>query len=203
MTLQILGMDRSNFVRAARMAAHEKGVEYELVKVAPHSDEIKAINPFGQIPAMDHDGFQLSESSAIIRYIDNNFDGPALIPSDPQAAATTDRWMSAVATGIDRLIMRQYVVEYAFHKDDDGNVVRDEIDKAIKRFPSMFTKLNAAVKDGYLGSDSFDAADCLFAPILAVAQNFPEAKEQVAANADLAAYLARIAERDSFKATQA
>ena len=30
--------------------------------------------------------------------------------------------------------MRNYVVEYAFHKDDDGNVVRTKIDRALKRF---------------------------------------------------------------------
>lgn len=203
MALEILGVPFSNFVRSVRMAAHEKGVDYELIKAMPHSDEIKAINPFGQMPAMRHDGFELAESQAIIRYIDNNFDGPALIPTEPQAAAKTDQWMAAVATGIDRLLMRQYVVEYAFHKDDDGNVVRDEIDKAVKRFPSMFRKLNTAVSAGYLGSDSFTAADCLLVPILASTQNFPEGKEQMEASADLQAYFARVAERDSFKATEA
>jgi glutathione S-transferase len=202
MALEFLGFDRSNFVRAVRMAAHEKGVDYELVQALPQSDELKAINPFGQMPAMRHDDVELAESSAIIRYLDNTFDGPALIPAEPVAAAKTDQWMSAVATTVDRLIMRQYVVEYVFHKDEDGNVVRDEIDKSAKRLPGMYKRLDAAVAPGYLGSAEFTAADCLLAPIIAVANNFPEAKERFEASPNLQAYLSRIADRESFKATQ-
>jgi glutathione S-transferase len=202
MTLEFFGFDRSNFVRSVSMAAREKGVEYKLIPAMPHSDELNAVNPFGLMPAMRHDGFVLAESLAIIRYIENTFDGPDLIPSDPHAAAKTDQWMSAVATSVDRLLMRQYVVEYIFHKDEDGNVVRDEIDKAIKRFPRMFAVLDDAVAPGYLGGEQFTAADCLLAPILAVTCKFPEGKDQFDKSANLQAYLSRISERESFKATE-
>ena len=65
MTLEIIGFARSNFVRAVRMAAEEKGIAYELLAELPHSDAVKAINPTGKIPAMRHDGFELSELSLI------------------------------------------------------------------------------------------------------------------------------------------
>ncbi len=201
MTVKIIGFMRSNFVRAACMVAQEKGIDYELVKENPHSDAVKAINPFGLIPVMRDGDLEISESMAIARYFDTAFEGPALIPTNPKAAAIVNQWIARVATSIDQLILRRYVVPYAFHRDDDGNVIRTEIDKAIKRFPKVFAMLDAAVAEGYLGGSEFTMADCFLMPILASANNFPEAKEAIDANPNLKAYFARIAERDSFKAT--
>ena len=179
MSLEIIGFPRSNFVRAVRMAAHEKGVDYALAEARRHSDEVKAIHPLGLIPVMRHGELVLGESQAIARYIDGGFDGPDLIPSAPAKAAAVNQWIAITAGSVDQLLMRRYVVEYAFHKDDDGNVVRTEIDKAIKRFPEMFQMLDNAVAGGYLGTTSFTLADCFLPPILASARNFPEAREHL------------------------
>jgi glutathione S-transferase len=150
MALEIIGAPRSNFVRTVRMVAEEKGVPYEHVAAVPQSDEVKAINPFGQIPVMRHDGLELPESHAIAIYIDTAFDGPALVPVDPKEAAAVNRWVAAVNTGVDQMLMRKYVVEYAFHKDENGDVVRDVIDQTVKRLPKMFAMLDGAVAAGYL-----------------------------------------------------
>lgn len=203
MTLEIIGIAGSNFVRTVRMVAHEKGVEYTHSPALPHSDEVKAINPLGLIPVMRHDGLALCESQAIARYIDGAFDGPALIPAEPRAAAPINRWISTVNTSVDQLILRRYVVPYVFHKDDGGNVIRTEIDKAVKRFPRMFGMLNDAVVPGYLGGAAFSMADCFLMPILAGARMFPEGKEHLAGNAALAAYFDKVAERPSFIETAA
>ena len=201
MTLEIIGFPRSNFVRAVRMVAEEKGVAYELAAETPHSDAVKAINPTGKIPAMRHDGLEISESLAIAAYIDDAFDGPKLAPEDPKGAAKVNQWTAFVATEVDQLLMRNYVVEYAFHKDTDGNVVRTKIDKAIKRFPKMFGMIEASLADGYLGGDSFTMADCFLAPILNAASNFPEGKAAIEASTAISAYMAKMNERPSFQAT--
>lgn len=201
MALEIIGFPRSNFVRTVRMLAREKGVAYEHVPELPHSDVVKALHPLGQIPVMRHDGVALFESAAIARYIDAVFDGPKLIPEDPKAAAVVNQWASFVQTAVDRLILRQYVVEYLFHKDDDGNVVRDEIDKAIKRFPKMFGVLDKATEGGFLAGDGFTMADCFLMPILGGAQMFPEGKEAFEASPNLKAYFETHAKRPSFADT--
>jgi len=203
MTLEIIGFPRSNFVRAVRMVAEEKGVAYELAAETPHSDAVKAINPTGKIPAMRHDGLEISESLAIAAYIDDAFDGPKLAPEDPKGAAKVNQWTAFVATEVDQLLMRNYVVEYAFHKDADGNVVRSKIDKAIKRFPKMFGMIEASLADGYLGGDSFTMADCFLAPILNAASNFPEGKAAIEASTAISAYMAKMNQRPSFQATAA
>jgi len=47
------------------------------------SPEYLAINPDGTIPAVVHDGFVMTESTPIMEYIDDRFDGPRLRPEDP------------------------------------------------------------------------------------------------------------------------
>jgi glutathione S-transferase/GST-like protein len=74
------------------LALKEKGVEFEshyldLLNFDQHSVEYLKVNPSGTIPAMVHDDLVLTESTAIMEYVDETFPGPALRPSDP-----TDRW---------------------------------------------------------------------------------------------------------------
>ena len=66
--IQIYGVPPSPFTRATRLAAREKGVEYELVPTRP--GETAPLNPLGKIPMMKHGDFTLYESPAIARYID-------------------------------------------------------------------------------------------------------------------------------------
>jgi glutathione S-transferase len=198
MTLEIIGIPRSNFVRTVRMVAEEKSVPYNHISANPHSDEVKAINPLGQVPVMRHDGLELSESQAIARYIDTAFEGPALVPTTPREAAPVNQWIAATAVAVDQLFMRNYVVEYAFHKDENGNVVRTKIDKALKRFPRMIGMLEKAVAPGYLGTASFSMADCFLVPILNAIQLFPEGEEAFGNSETLKTYFDRVTERASF-----
>ena len=201
MGLEIVGFPVSNFVRSVRMVAEEKGVPYELVPERPHSDTVKGLNPTGKIPALRHDGLELCESLAIARYIEEAFDGARMIPKDPKKAAQVNRWTAFVAIEVDQLLMRNYVVEYAFHRDDDGNVIRTTIDKAIKRFPRMFRMLEAAVEPGFFGTSSFSMADCFILPILNSTNLWEEGKEAIASSPKLAAYFTQMQERASFQST--
>ncbi|MCB9765760.1 MAG: glutathione S-transferase N-terminal domain-containing protein [Alphaproteobacteria bacterium] len=51
-----------------------------------------ALHPFGKVPVLDDDGFVLYETAAIMRYLDEALDGPALWPDDPQARARALQW---------------------------------------------------------------------------------------------------------------
>ena len=109
--------------------------------------------------------------------------------------------MASVTSRLNFEGMLTVTIPYAFHKDEDGNVVRDVIDKTVRRLPKMYAFLDAAVAPGYLGGDSFTMADCFLAPILASAQRFPEAQENMANSQNLQSYFATMSERDSFKNT--
>ena len=92
----LYGADYSVYVRIARLALIEKNVDHELIPVDVFSPEglpswYLALNPFGRIPAFEHDGLVLYETAAIARYIDEAFQGRSLQPDDPRARAAMNQ----------------------------------------------------------------------------------------------------------------
>ena len=88
----LYGAPYSVYVRAARMTLAEKGVAYRLEPVDIFADggppaAHLARHPFGKIPAFAQDDLSLYETVAILRYVDEAFDGPALQPAEPGARA--------------------------------------------------------------------------------------------------------------------
>jgi glutathione S-transferase/GST-like protein len=74
------------------LALMEKGVAFnshylDLLSFDQHKPEYLAVNPQGTIPAMVHEGHVLTESTAMMEYVDEVFPGPPLMPEDPR-----DRW---------------------------------------------------------------------------------------------------------------
>ena len=98
MAVIVYGAKYSVYVRIVRMALAEKAVDYELVEVDIFAPELPAfyapLHPFGKIPAFDHDGFHLYETSAIIRYIDEAFSGPSLQPTGSREKARMNQLIS-------------------------------------------------------------------------------------------------------------
>ncbi|MCH9674676.1 MAG: glutathione S-transferase family protein [Gammaproteobacteria bacterium] len=198
MAFEVLGVPQSNFVRTVRIQLEEKGVEYTHTMSMPHADEVKAINPIGKVPVIRHDGFELAESLAITHYIERVFDGPALVPSDPKEAAVVEQWSALTATAIDAIMVRQYMIGYIFpRKDDNGDMIRTDIDRAVKRFPKTFAMLEGAIGSDYLGSKQFSLADCFLIPMLDGVRNFPEGKEQLSKSPGLQDYMERVSARAS------
>jgi len=83
------------------LALAEKGVEFDshyldLLGFDQHAPEYLAINPNGTIPAMVHGGRVLVESSAIMEYVDAQFEGPELTPLDPGERWRMRWWMKYI-----------------------------------------------------------------------------------------------------------
>lgn len=82
----------SPFAMFAYVALQEKNLAHELLSVnlkakQQHNEDYAALSLTRKVPTLVHDGFALSESSAITEYLDENFPGTALYPSEPQARA--------------------------------------------------------------------------------------------------------------------
>lgn len=95
MSLIIWGRLNSHNVKKVAWLAVEAGVDHERRDIGGKfgfTDAYLAMNPNRLIPTIDDDGFILWESNAIVRYLADRY-APALIPSDPQAKASADRWM--------------------------------------------------------------------------------------------------------------
>ncbi len=79
----------------------EKGIAYEtrnvdLFRNEQYSPEYLKINPKGVVPALDHDGKVVIESTLICEYLDDCFPKPRLMPSDPFLRARVRLWSKAV-----------------------------------------------------------------------------------------------------------
>ncbi|HLO21088.1 MAG TPA: maleylacetoacetate isomerase [Sphingomicrobium sp.] len=77
---------RSSAAYRVRIALNLKGVEYESRQVdlrddAQKSAEYRALNPQGLVPMLEIDGHRLTQSLAIINYLDIRYPVPPLIPA--------------------------------------------------------------------------------------------------------------------------
>lgn len=199
--LEIIGVPFSNYVRSVRMLCEEKGVPYKLNPALPHTPEVKAIHPAGQVPCMKHGDVALFESAAIAAYIDKAFAGPKLIPEDTVAQAQHAQWISYGNVKADRWIMREFVVPQVFFDKAKGPDTA-KIEAAVPEIGKVCKALDAALaKTGHLVGDKLTYADLNVLPMLATAMNFPQGKETVAKYPNVAKFVATLTERPSYKNT--
>jgi glutathione S-transferase len=182
MAIIVHGPSISTYVRTARLTLEEKGAAYRLEELnfmaGAHKEPAHlARHPFGMVPAFEHDGFALYETSAIARYVDRAFPGPKLQPAEPKALARMDQIMAVIdsyAYGalITRLVMERLVAPMVGRPADEAAI------EAAK--PRMKTSLGAledlASGGDHLVGTQLTLADLYFAPIFTYVAMTPESK---------------------------
>jgi glutathione S-transferase len=78
--------------RKVRIVLIEKGLEFERINIDLSKKEQKnpdylKINPYGQIPALDDEGFILYDSTVINEYLEDEYPYPPLLPKDSEGRA--------------------------------------------------------------------------------------------------------------------
>ena len=92
MKLTLYDYYRSSASYRVRIALNLKGVDYERVPVnlldgEQRDDAYRARNPQGFVPMLEADGERLTQSLAIIAWLDARFPEPPLRPDDPHVLA--------------------------------------------------------------------------------------------------------------------
>ena len=199
--LEIIGVPFSNYVRSLRMLCEEKGVAYKLTPLRPHTPEVNAIHPAGQIPVMRHGDVALFETKAIATYIDKAFPGAKFIPEDAVGAALVEQWVSYGNAKVDKWIMREFVVPQAFADKAKGPDMA-KVNAAVPEIEKCCAALDAAIaKNGYLAGKALTFADMLVLPMIMTAQAYPLGKEIVPKYKNLMAYATKLTERPSWTKT--
>ena len=204
--LTVYNIPGSPFGRAVLAALVEKGADFRMVPVPPQ--ELKgplhmARHPFGRVPVIEHDGFLLYETQAILRYVDRIFSGPTLTPVDPRSAALMDQIMNVsdwyLFNGTANVIAFQRIVGPKLM-----GLTPDEaaIAEAMPRAHVVVGALAQLLGDKpFLVGDSVTLADLLVAPQLDFLAMTPEWTALAGDRTELCAWLERMRARPSFVAT--
>jgi glutathione S-transferase len=196
----------SPFARAVLATLEEKGAPYRIAPVAPggmKSPQHLARHPFGRVPVMEHDGFRLYETQAILRYLDRILPAPALTPADPRRAARMDQVMNIndwyLFPGVGSVIV--------FHRVVGPRVMGlapDEaaISAAMPKARTVFSELARLLgEQPFFAGEVFSLADLMVAPAIGFFTLTPEWTELGAPHANLVAWLSRMESRPSLAAT--
>jgi glutathione S-transferase len=196
----------SPFGRATLATLHEKGAAYRFSPVAPgalRSPEHLARHPFGRVPVLQHGGFMLYETQAILRYLDRVLPAPALTPSDVKRAARMDQVMNVndwyLFQGVGNVIVFHRVVgPRVMGLTPDEAAIAAAMPKARAVFEELARLLG---EQPFFAGDTISLADLLVAPPVGFFKETPEWAELGAPHANLVAWLARMEARPSFQAT--
>lgn len=198
------GADYSVYVRIVRLALEEKGIDYELAPVDVFAAEgipgwYFEHHPFGRIPAFEHDGFRLFETSAITRYVDEAFDGPALQPADARARARMNQIIGMLDAYGYRAMVWDVAVERLEKATPDEALIAAGLGQA-ETVLRVLTSLKAA--GPWLLGEQLTLADLHAAPIIGYFLKVAEGRKLLAEFPDIQGWWDGIAARQSFARTE-
>ena len=200
----LTGYCHSVYTRVARIALAEKGVAYDYAELDPFEEGSAENNthPFGRVPVLLHGDFALYETAAITAYVDAAFDGPALVPGDPKAAARVEQVIRIVDAYAYWPLVRQVyshaVFRPAFGESFSEQTIRDGLAEA----PAILAALEAFASEGRVLNGGFTRADCHLVPMIASFAMAPEGAEMLAGYPALSRWWGQMAGRPSVEATQ-
>jgi glutathione S-transferase len=204
----LYGAAYSVYVRICRLALAEKGVDYDHVEIdifaagGPPADYQRR-HPFGRIPAFEHAGFSLYESSAIARYIDEAFPGPALQPATARARARLNQIVSIFDNyGYRPMVWDIYVERVSAPKEGRAS---DEvrIAQALPRVAQCLQAVEELMGDRpWLAGDAISLADLHAAPMIHYLAGTSEGASLLRGRARLQPWWERLSQRPSMQETQ-
>lgn len=163
--ITLYGVAISNYYNKLKLALLEKGIAFREEFVMPSQDEALLLkSPLGKIPFIETEHGVLTESQAILEYLEDAYPENPLYPADPFARAKCRELIQHLELNVE-LIARRLYAEAFF-----GAAVSEETKQEVK------TKLETGLKgmarlakfEPYVLSANFSAADCVAWPHLSL-----------------------------------
>jgi glutathione S-transferase len=147
-----------------RWALEEAGFPYEeqlLGRDDLATEGYRALQPFGQVPAIEDDGFSMFESGAIVLYIAQQSD--VLMPLDAKGRARVMCWAFAALNSVEPRVQALTDIDL-FHADAEwAKLRRPAVEQAAR---TRLTLLAARFNGRDYLEDRFTAADILMTTVL-------------------------------------
>ena len=196
--IKLFGHPASTCSRKVLMTLGETGTPHEMVTVEFAKGEHKqqphlGRQPFGQVPAIDDDGFVLYESRAICRYINDRARGN-LAPIDIKDRASMEQWISVETSNFTPHIMK-FVYHHVFQRPQDAAV----LDAAGKSAETALGIMDAQLaKTPFFAGSQFSLADIGFMPYFEYAMGTP-AKALLTKHPRVTAWWNKVSERPTWQ----
>jgi len=168
---------RSSAAYRVRIALKLKGIDYESRQIdlregEQRSDEYRAINPQGLVPMLEVDGHRITQSLAIIVYLDMRYPNQPLLPASADARSHVISLSETVACDIHPLnnlrVLKYLKGELGRSQEDVDRWYAHWITEGLSALEAL-----AAPRAGtFLLGDGPTAADCCLIPQLYNARRF-------------------------------
>lgn len=198
MTIKIFGHPMSTCTRKVLMTLAETNQPHEFVlvdfakgehKAAPHLQR----QPFGQVPAMQDGDFELYESRAMCRYINEKVNG-ALIPKDLRDRARMEQWISIETSNFTGPVMK-----FVLHNIFKFEQTKETLDTAAGQLGTALGVMDKQLAaSAFIACGAFTLADVSFMPYIEYALNTP-AKEHFAKHPHVMAWWNKLSERPTWR----
>lgn len=196
--MKIYGHPMSTCTRKVLMTLAENNTPYEFVVVDLLKGEQKqsahvARQPFGQVPALQDDDFELYESRAMCRYVNDKANGP-LVPRDLRDRARMEQWISVETADFSGPVMK-FVFHHIFQRTQTPETLAtagEQLDKAL----AIMDKQLAT--QPFIAGTTFTLADICFMPYIEYAMSTP-AKDAFAKFPHVSAWWSKISEKPTWR----
>lgn len=197
--LKVYGAAKTRSMRVV-WALEELGVAYDyqpidLAAGMARQQEFLAINPAGKLPALDDDGFILTESAAILEYLADKFPEKGLIPeAATQARARHQQWCYFIMSELEQPLWTIGKHKFALPKEQR---VAEVLNTAAWEFQRALNLIaEGLAEQEFLLGNSFTMVDILAAQTLLWGAAFKQPIEQE----NLQAYMQRTSSRPALAA---
>jgi glutathione S-transferase len=198
--LTLCGFAISNYYNKVKLALFEKGVDFteELVMTGSKDEAVLACSPLAKVPFIRTEQGALCESEAIMRYIEETWPTPALLPADAWGRAKVHELVTFIDLHLE-LVARQLYGQAFFGAAALPDADKERIRKLLVKHIAGFKRL--AKFAPYVGGEHFTQADCaayVSLPGVALATKIVYGEDLlVAAGIDWKAYVKLIGQRPS------
>ena len=177
-----------------RWALEEAGLPYRTRLLGlgdQDKDDYRALQPFGQVPIFEEDGFTLFETGAIVLHIGQRTE--ALLPKDEKARARAVQWVIAALNSVEPSITNVALIDLFYGAEEWAKLRRPG---AVEFMQRRLTGLSNSLGDKpYLDGDRFTAGDLMMSTVLRIL----DYSDLVKSDARLGPYVERCTARPAFK----
>lgn len=178
--MQLYDSNRSASAYRVRLALSVKGLNYKAIPLSMTKGggqqllaEYRALNPQGMLPSLVDDDFVLTQSLAIIEYIDETYPTPPLLPADPRQRARA-RQLAQLIVGDIQSLTNLRVLTYLRSMLGTSDINRSLWYRhwLLEGLDALELWLTAESGERYCVGDSVTVADLCLVPLLHSARRF-------------------------------